>query len=252
MIISHKHKFIFIHCRKVAGSSFKVAFAPFIGDRDIVIGSWNEILRSGVPLNKAAVRCLWQPRPLIFYVMGRLARKTHGESINIAIKSFYARGLSNNPPHPTAQEAEDYFFDAWKSYKKFAFVRNPFERLASDYFWRLRATGKQATFAQYLKLLEKKDCRNGFVHPGGVSNWEMIAKGQDIIVDHIGRYEKLDEDIKTICDTLNLPILRLNTNEKANKCNNCYARLYQKGEIEAVKRICANELGAFGYQFPYD
>jgi hypothetical protein len=185
------------------------------------------------------------------YGIARLARKSHGEAINIAIKSHYSGRLSINPPHPTSLEAEAYFGDAWKSYRKFAFVRNPFDRLASDYYWRFRATGKQITFAQYLRLLEIRDYRNGIIHPGAAYNWEMIANGQDIVVDLVGRYENLSQDLGIICKTLGLPLLRLGSSEKVNNANRNYGELYRAVEIATVERICANELHAFGYEFPY-
>ena len=35
MIISHKHKFIFVKCGKVAGSSLEIALRPHLGEDDI-------------------------------------------------------------------------------------------------------------------------------------------------------------------------------------------------------------------------
>ena len=39
MIISHKHKFIFIKTRRTAGSSIEAALFPFLGPLDIITGS---------------------------------------------------------------------------------------------------------------------------------------------------------------------------------------------------------------------
>ena len=50
MIISHKHKFIFLHTPKTAGSSICAFFSQYIGDDDILNG-WNHSLRNGIPYN---------------------------------------------------------------------------------------------------------------------------------------------------------------------------------------------------------
>ena len=53
MIVSHKHKFIFIRPFKVAGTSLEYAMTPFLGADDIVceLGKDEEIKR----LNKLVV-----------------------------------------------------------------------------------------------------------------------------------------------------------------------------------------------------
>ena len=36
MIVSHKHKFIFLKTKKTAGTSIELALSPFCGDSDIL------------------------------------------------------------------------------------------------------------------------------------------------------------------------------------------------------------------------
>lgn len=54
MIISHKHKFIFIHCRKVAGSSISAFLSNKLGRFDLQIGAWGDSFDLGVLPN---LRC---------------------------------------------------------------------------------------------------------------------------------------------------------------------------------------------------
>ena len=56
MIISHKHKFIFLHSRKCAGSSMEVALNKYLGPNDIQIGSWTETLCGDGKMNKKQSR----------------------------------------------------------------------------------------------------------------------------------------------------------------------------------------------------
>jgi hypothetical protein len=251
MIISHEHKFIFIHCRKVAGSSVKVALAPYLGPDDIVIGSWNEILEAGLKLNNTAQAILKTPKARLFYWFGRLSGKLYPEAVNIGIKAFYRGRLSINPPHPTAQEVRSYYSKEWFSYFKFAFTRNPYERTASDYYWRVRMLGKNVSFREYLELLKNKDHKRNIIHPGGASNWDMMAIDGNLAMDFVGRYENLDRDFTHVCNRLGLSIDSMGASEKVNTKTRDYSSLYGEKEKRLVREIFADELDYFGYEFPY-
>ena len=45
MIVSHKHKFIFIKTKKVAGSSLELALSKFLGEDDVITPLAEEYLR---------------------------------------------------------------------------------------------------------------------------------------------------------------------------------------------------------------
>lgn len=50
MILSHAHRFIFLHNRKTAGSSISVALARYLGPEDLQLSAIVETLREGIPL----------------------------------------------------------------------------------------------------------------------------------------------------------------------------------------------------------
>ena len=52
MIISHKHKFIFLHARKCAGTTMEIILNKYLGPNDIQIGSWVETLANSGNFNK--------------------------------------------------------------------------------------------------------------------------------------------------------------------------------------------------------
>ena len=250
MIISHKHKFIFIHCRKVAGSSMKVALAPFLGKNDIVIGSINEIIASGISLNKASKKTLITPKGICFTTVASLLGKTLPEAINIGIKSYYKNKLSKNPPHPKASEVAQYFPDEWNQYFKFAFTRNPYERVVSDYLWRKRQTQEEISFTDYLHLLKSNNSRARIIHPENVSNWEMITINDTLVIDEIGKYENLEKDFLKITNKIIGKDIKLNQ-EKVNFNKINYSSFYSVKEKELVSQIFNKEIIQFGYNFPY-
>jgi hypothetical protein len=251
MIVSHTHRFIFIHCRKVAGSSMKVALAPFLSGRDIVIGSLNEIIESGTAVPPQMRRILRRPDVAALAVAARLLGKSWPEAQNIAVKRHFSRQLGANPPHPPAEVAARFLGSDWDRYAKFCFVRNPFERAASDYFWRRRTTGRQFTFLEYLTALRDSPHDSPLVHADGTSNWDLISIGGRLAVDLVGRFETLEEDFASICERIGLPRLRLNAAEKSGAPRAEYGTLYGSREQALVGELFAAELAQFGYDFPY-
>lgn len=252
MIISHSHKFIFIHCRKVAGSSMKVAIAPYLTGEDIVIGSLNEILQAGGGPTAAMQKRLSHPGARLAAFKERRRGKTPEEAQNIALKKTYTRALGRNPAHPNAKKAAQFAGAAWQNYRKFCFIRNPWTRVVSDYYWRRRATGKTMSFETYLRALANGESGGGFVHPGMVTNWDMIATDGKIQVDDIGRFESLETDFPRLCQSVGLPPLTLATSQKASKNKPDYNALYTPNCKKLVETIFAPEFEAFDYRWPFD
>lgn len=252
MIISHKHKFVFIHCRKVAGSSMKVALAPVLGEDDLVVGSLNEIMNAGRPIPVSLRRILWKFRPRCTAVSARILGKSWPEAKNIAVKQYFQSSFGPNPPHPPAEKVATFLGADWENYQKIYFTRNPFERVASDYSWRRRMLQRDFTFADFVAALEDPSRARGIVHPNAVSNWDMMSIDGELIADQVGRYERLEMDFADIVSRLGLPPTPLGR-EKVTEPGKrrAYGALYTPALRERVERIFSPELEAFDYEFPY-
>ncbi len=251
MIVSHSHKFIFIHARKVAGSSMKVAIAPHLSGDDIVIGSLNEIMAAGIAPPPAIKQILSQPKSLGIAIGARLSGKKWPEARNIAVKRHFSRALGVNPPHPTAERAASFVGDVWASYTKFCFVRNPWTRVVSDYYWRQRSISRKFSFEAYLEALAGNRRDPHLAHPGNVSNWDMMAIDGKLGMDHVGRFENIDEDFRVITKKLGLPPLALKTAEKAAGKKPDYEALYTPNCRKMVEKMFAQELETFTYEWPF-
>jgi hypothetical protein len=251
MIVSHKHRFIFIHCRKVAGSSMKVALARHLGPDDLVIGSLHEILAAQIAVPEVLENILRRPVSRAITLGARALGKSCPEAQNISVKRHFSKQLGSDPPHASAEKTKAFLADVWPSYTKFCFVRNPFEKMASDFYFYSRVSRKRFTFEEFVGAHEFQSIRSP-LKDGIVTNWEQISIGDKLVVDHVGRYERLQHDFDCICLKLKLPRHPLG-NEKVTSVSDRsrYGELYSPTLRDRVATLCAAEIDAFGYEFPF-
>lgn len=250
MIISHKHKFIFIHCRKVAGSSMKVELAKYLGDDDIIIGSLHEIIRSNIRLPAATRRSVFTGRGLSTLALRILKGVSFPEALNTSAKYKYFNLLSKNPAHPSAALIRSAFPEEWATYYKFAFVRNPYDQLVSDYLWRKHSSGRNVSFCEYLQVLRNGDTNDPLLHRDGVSNVNMVTINGAQTVDFLGRFERLHEDFKEVGHRIGLEGLELRSHQKAGSARKSYLEYYGSQEKELADALVSCELDLFGYAYP--
>ncbi len=87
----------------------------------------------------------------------------------------------------------------WNEYFKFCFVRNPFDKMVSEYFFRSQdGRFKKGSFKQFCI-----DCSKGVQHFPRSSVKYLID--DEIAVDFIGRFESLKKDFDYVCKKLNPP-----------------------------------------------
>lgn len=230
----------------------KVAIAPHLSGEDIVIGSLHEILAAGVAPTPKMQKLLSRPQARGASLAARVLGKTWPEAQNIALKMNFRCALGPNAPHPPAARAARFLGDAWQSYTKFCFVRNPWTRVVSDYYWHMRATGQTFSFEAYLEALAARGNGSKTVHSGNVFNWDMMAIDGKVVMDHVGRFERIDEDFRAITMKIGLPPLTLKTAEKAAPERPDHTALFSPKCRHIVETLFAPELEAFGYEWPFE
>ncbi len=250
MIVSHSYKFIFMHVRKAAGSSMKVAIAPHLKADDIVIGSLNEILETGGSATPVMKKILSRPKSIAAAYGARTFGKSWPDAQNIAFKRNFSKALGPDTAHPTAANAAGFLGEAWGQYTKFCFVRNPWTRVVSDFYWHRRSTGREFLFEDYLETLASSSRRSSFVHPGNASSWDMISINGKVEMDIVGRFENIDEDFRRITEKVGLPPLTLKTAEKVAKIAPDYDALFTTKCRKMIKELYAKELEIFDYKCP--
>lgn len=188
-------------------------------------------------------------------------QKTGGNSVSDAL----AQSVVHPTKHFTAAELRSVAGeDVWKSYFKFAFVRNPWDRLVS--WWsmieRLRAPFDQGkklnafqtlvltktrSFEEFVRMSETVDDEDGrkSVHRNQI-DYLVDHKG-DIILDFVGRFEYLERDLNyALANRIgrNIELPHLNASIRQH-----YSRYYSRELAEEVARIYDRDIQAFEYRF---
>lgn len=249
MIVSHKHKMIFFHCRKTGGSAVKLNLYPHLGEDDIVIGGLSEIIEQGYKLNRAARSALKTPVGATYYAAQRLRGVSHAGAANYAIKMRHLR-LTGLTEHDKAVDVKLNFQKEFARYFKFAFVRNPFTQVISDYYWRLRNTGKEMSLSAYLDLLNRETEGNN-ANSTQCKNFDMISLEGEVICDFVGRFENLYKDFKHVTERLGIDCNLESFAKVGQRAASEYGNLYERGDREKVEALFSNELEEFGYTWPF-
>jgi hypothetical protein len=236
MIISHSRRFVFVHIHKTAGESVSEALRPYLAPGDLVLGT-----------------------------------SFRGELANV----WYERrhGLQK---HSGAKKIRAYLGQAaWDEYLTFSFVRDPFDRVRSLYFYfeRMLALRRRRSLRNALLWLPGTDFRDPLKWPGMQAYLEtrtfsefirhpafgptvVGARPQaDILCDHdgrlmvdvVGRYERLQEDFAAIAARLGLEGARLGWR---NASRNREADPAEAADRAYLAGMYARDHALFGYPVP--
>jgi hypothetical protein len=142
--------------------------------------------------------------------------------------------------------------EIWDGYFKFAFVRNPWDRLVSWYHMCIQRAGENK-FSSYIK--EHAPTFDDFVTKTTTGMAEkttynqldyVIDENGEVILDFIGRYEALHDEFSTVKTRLNLSFELPHVNKSAH---NDYREYYSAETRDIVARRFARDIRHFGYEF---
>lgn len=204
-MISHKHKFIMISPPRAGNTSFLLR----IYKKDIIS---NKLTIDNSRSNDG-------PVPIIYNEFSNKPMSTH-----TPIKTFI-----------------DEYPDKWKSYFKFCFCRNPYDRMVSWWF-----TCKQLGYKEGNMSLKE------FInHKKGSSQLKYITIDKtyegEIEMDEILRFEDYEEELQRISKKLGFT-LEENKNIHGTKRKH-YSYYYDEECKQLIEKYFKKELELFNYSF---
>lgn len=144
---------------------------------------------------------------------------------------------------------------------KFTFVRNPWDRLVSAYFFLkdggLNADDRQSAeasitrFPDFTAFVEDFIAREDFgrvLHLRSQHSFLCTSPESPPAVDFIGRFERIAEDFATVSRALGLNKVLPRHNAGASRPEG-YRQLYTDRTAEIVAQAYARDIALFGYSF---
>jgi len=176
--------------------------------------------------------------------------RTGGSSIEKALKDF--GGIDNCPEgnftrHDLSKTLSNLPY--WNDYFKFTFVRNPWDKECSDYYWHQklfkRGSRKNCakTFEDYFELPEQK--HNNQWHSNQLE-WLFSHDGK-MEIDFIGRFENLQADFNEVCKKIKIDPFELPHKNNTKKKN--YKDLYTEDLVDKVRYNYRYDINYFKYKF---
>lgn len=249
MLISHKNKVIFVHIPKTAGSSVSVSLYRYMGAVDIGVGCWSDAIDLGVGPNARMISWAVRPRGGLRLAKGMRRRRSFASSFNLAVKATSRQVLAHRDPgHMTAADLQDRFPEAWCNYYTICVMRNPYGRIVSDYFWRIRSVDNPPSFRDYLKGISADENIPSASVPSRAAPFYMLDG--KIAVDRVCLYEDLEQELARAFEEAGLdwdgwlPHAKINAGGRFD-----YTSMYGKVERDIVRTLFKDEVELFGYSF---
>lgn len=191
MILSHDWRFLFLKTRKTAGTSVEIALSRICGPLDVV-----------TPISPADQAQRYQdsgslPRN---YLLGGIPAPPPGAApephFAQHMQRYQLRAQLLN--HVTATQVRPLVGERiWNHYFRFTIERDPFQRLESQYFWRMQFHDQPVDFSTWLRSDLPRNTRNAAVY------FEGDTLAVDFVVDHA----RLADDLALLAKTLGWPDL---------------------------------------------
>lgn len=222
MIISHRHRFIFLKTRKTAGTSVEIALSRICGDDDVLtpvgIDAQARIEFSGRDAQNTIV-------PL-------------RQSMSI-LRANRRRNFYNHIPARLIRASVDP--KVWNEYFKFTIERDPFDRAISLYYWRFRNhVEPRPSISEWL---------TGARH---LSNWPIYALDGEVVADHVIQYDDLTAGLALVSERLGVDIAMPERRAKGEFRSDRRhpSEMLSDEDIAFIARSCEPEIQYFGYQLP--
>lgn len=230
MIISHRHRFIFIKTNKTAGTSVEIALSRFCGEDDVI---------TQLPPKDEATRAS---------LGGRGAQHHYAPLSTYGLRDFKNRLLHRHRKiryynHISGQEIREFIgADVWDGYFKFCIERNPWDRVISLYYWVNKSEPRMpiSDFVASDAIRILKERGRGLYTLNG-----------EVAADRICLFESLADDLEEVRQQIGLPDRLELPRAKAShrKDRRSYRELLSDEDRDRIAELFSEEIELFGYEF---
>ena len=138
-----------------------------------------------------------------------------------------------------------------KDYFKFAFVRNPWDKLVSVFYYRRRRYGQYTSlnFRHFIKYKIKTLKVDRMLNRDSDAlqyNWLCDLSGK-LVTDFVGKLENFQQDFDVVCDKIAIPQQKLPHLNKTKHKH--YTEYYDEETKQIVAEKYAKDIEYFGYKF---
>jgi hypothetical protein len=246
LIISHKHKFIFLKPRKVGGTSIEVNIGKHCGKDDII-----------TPVTE------------------------YSEKSDEDQYTHNPRNYGDFRNHSTPKEIRAKIDNKiWNDYFKFTIVRNPWDMVVSRYKWQQFKASKKKNSKKFNLRKIKKNLFNPGAYKKALKIIFSPAKKNEVkkinkfekfleelpekfintqyyfdsddkpLADFYIRFEKLEEDYKKVCGFLGIPYNKIpRLKSKHRKKKEHYSKFFNDETVKMVGGRFKKEIDFFNYRF---
>jgi hypothetical protein len=254
VIISHSRKFIFIKTIKTAGSSLELALSRYCAPGDVITRLWpdeEEVRRhiGGVapqnyharPPRSGSVWVFSDPKWNLGFrgALMRLAGRKQGRVLHQHWKAAQLRQMLPE--------------EVWSNYFKFTIIRNPFHRIESQYYW------ENFGITKYDKSVHTYESFDQWLRYNGEAinlNWATYTEDDRILVDHIIKYEELDDGLREVERRLGLDgglvetMATVRAKEGVRPKDRPAGETLEHRHRRLIEIMCEKEIALGGYAVP--
>jgi hypothetical protein len=206
-------------------------------------------------------------------------QKTGGSSVDELLRTTVPDITHYGPRHMGARHAMTKIED-WDDYYRFAFVRNPWDRLVSWYCMMdqrrrrhagrlegppLSAKGKRRlrrspllrdvlenapTFEDFIKRCNREFKVRGTTYSFTRNQLDYLTdKNGEFLVDFVGRFERFHEDLATVLDVIGLDVPLDAIPHRNASTRRHYSTFYMPETENIVRERFRKDIEYFGYEF---
>lgn len=218
MLVSHRHRFIYLKTKKTAGTSVELYFEPFCVPPEL-----SRPERAGALVSE-------------YGIVGSRG-KQHG-------------GRRDWRAHMPAKKIRDGLGDeTWHHYLRFATIRNPYDKAVSAFFFKKHRRGGSVG-----DPARERDAFQIWLETDGppMDSNKFMIDGEYCLSDVI-RYESLLPDLERICTRVGVPFEPHRLTRKKSGMRPPWATvdaMYSDAGRRIVSERYALEIEMFGYAFP--